>query len=970
MNDWELIQKYCEGSESAFETLVKRHVDYVYCAALRQVRDPSLAEDVSQAVFMLLAQKAKTFGPGTILVSWLFRATQNIATHAVRSESRRQRRELEAATMNPTITLPESDPQWDRVSPALDEALAALPNKDRDAVLLRFISRKPFSEVGAQMGTSEDAAKKRVSRALARLRDFFLRRGTTLSIAALGVMLGEHVVHAAPTTLATKIAAGVGTGAAASSPAAVLLKATLRDLFWNKVKWGAVIGAGAVAVLSLGTLAIRHDSNPALVTAALAPVVQSQPLSDSKAAVTAKQNTNQNTNNPTLSLTVLQSEDQKPIPGARVLVDTWTLQHRTRTLDANTDRSGMLNIPIPTNEYNLLSVWVSAEGRVPILVRWHAYEFNQPVMSYAISLEPGQTASGTVLDESGEPIPGATVSFQAWESGGSRTKREHRAFNPDSTALYTDVAGRWTTTQFPPPTQGMGVNIRVTSPAYAPAEGSASTLAGLPTNAVIVLSNGVALVGRISAPDGKPIPNAIISKQTGCYISTRTGSDGRFSWPHIDRGQTFIDVEAEGFEAIHELVWATNVANDCAFTLQPSSNSASAGPKLNVQLHGTVLDAETGQPIRYFRVLSGQGFYPPNWGPEALLPDASLLGEGHDGRFDWKVPFVGGLRLQIEADGYVEAVSEERGYDNANQEFIFKLRRAGFLEGRVMTPQGSPAQNAEVTFTGPNMGAVMQKAGQLIQPNSGFENTRTRTDHEGKFRLKLRLGARGIAIVHDSGTALLTFDAATNAPVILQPWGAVEGTLYLNGQSAPDQTISISGTEKSDADTNIMFFFSNETSTDARGHFRFDKALPCTVSIARWVGVATGGTAVVNSDQAADVEVESGKVTTVNLRRDGRPVIGRLIIQGSTNDIDWGMSEGSLSGKNKFPFALSRDGTIRADDVPPGTYKLSVELKFVSSMPLQYQKTFGSVQRDVVVPAAENESKPLDLGNLSITQTK
>src|SRR5215468_136900 len=101
MNDWELIQDYCRnGSESAFETLVKRHVDFVYCAALRQVRDPSLAEDVSQAVFLLLTRKARSFRSGTVLVSWLFRTTHYIATRALRSEYRRQRREFEAATMN------------------------------------------------------------------------------------------------------------------------------------------------------------------------------------------------------------------------------------------------------------------------------------------------------------------------------------------------------------------------------------------------------------------------------------------------------------------------------------------------------------------------------------------------------------------------------------------------------------------------------------------------------------------------------------------------------------------------------------------------------------------------------------------------------------------------------------------------------------------------------------------------------
>ena len=100
MSDWELIQNYCRtGSESAFETVVKRHVDFVYCAALRQVRNPSLAEDVSQAVFLLLARKAKDFRSGTVLVSWLFRTTRYIASRALRSEYRRQQRELEALHM-------------------------------------------------------------------------------------------------------------------------------------------------------------------------------------------------------------------------------------------------------------------------------------------------------------------------------------------------------------------------------------------------------------------------------------------------------------------------------------------------------------------------------------------------------------------------------------------------------------------------------------------------------------------------------------------------------------------------------------------------------------------------------------------------------------------------------------------------------------------------------------------------------
>src|SRR5882724_3677066 len=319
MNDWELIQNYCRnGSESAFETLVKRHVDYVYCAALRQVRDPSFAEDVSQAVFLLLAQKAKSFRSGTVLVSWLFRSTHYIAGSALRSEHRRQRRELEAAKMNPTITTSETDDKWERVSPLLDEALAALPNKDRDAVLLRFINRKPFSEVGAEIGVSEDAAKKRVSRALARLRDFFMRRGTTLSVAAVAVMLGERVVQASPVALATNITATLGAGASlTTTSAAALLKTTLRDLFWRKVKWGVAISTGVTTVLLLTTTAIRSINNEVVISAPLAPAVQGQTSIDSKPVAADGSYPNESATNQTLSLLVVGAEDRQPVPGAR-----------------------------------------------------------------------------------------------------------------------------------------------------------------------------------------------------------------------------------------------------------------------------------------------------------------------------------------------------------------------------------------------------------------------------------------------------------------------------------------------------------------------------------------------------------------------------------------------------------------------------------------------------------------------------
>ena len=110
-------------------------------------------------------------------------------------------------------------------------------------------------------------------------------------------------------------------------------------------------------------------------------------------------------------------------------------------------------------------------------------------------------------------------------------------------------------------------------------------------------------------------------------------------------------------------------------------------------------------------------------------------------------------------------MSEERSDEAADREFEFKLKRGTILTGRVLTPEGWAAEGAEVTLTGKGIGPVMHAPGQLIEPNPGFEMTRTRPDREGRFRLKQKTGARGVAVVHQSGSALLTFAAATNGPI-------------------------------------------------------------------------------------------------------------------------------------------------------------------------------------------------------------
>src|SRR5213594_961209 len=122
LTDQQLLRDYTERrSEAAFAELVRRHVDLVYSAALRMVRDPHLAEDVAQGAFVALAQNARQLTDRPVLSGWLHRTAQNLAANTIRSDVRRRAREQEAAAMNELFTA-ESDATWDSIAPHLDAA--------------------------------------------------------------------------------------------------------------------------------------------------------------------------------------------------------------------------------------------------------------------------------------------------------------------------------------------------------------------------------------------------------------------------------------------------------------------------------------------------------------------------------------------------------------------------------------------------------------------------------------------------------------------------------------------------------------------------------------------------------------------------------------------------------------------------------------------------------------------------------
>lgn len=240
LDDNALLHEYVErNSEEAFAALVARHIHKVYSVALRCARNPHYAEEITQAVFVLLAQKSRTLGKNVILSGWLYRTARLTAVTFLRREIRRAHREQEAymqTLQNETV----SD-TWPQIAPLLDEAMAGLENTDRDAIVLRFFDGRSMQEVGAALGASEDAAKKRVNRAVERLRSFFTKRGMALPAAVLIAAISENSAQAAPASLAKTVAAvAMAKGATTSSSTLTLVKETMK-MTWLKITTTAAV---------------------------------------------------------------------------------------------------------------------------------------------------------------------------------------------------------------------------------------------------------------------------------------------------------------------------------------------------------------------------------------------------------------------------------------------------------------------------------------------------------------------------------------------------------------------------------------------------------------------------------------------------------------------------------------------------------------------------------------------------------
>ncbi|MGO8763899.1 MAG: RNA polymerase sigma factor [Limisphaerales bacterium] len=259
--DADLLEQYArENSGRAFAAIVVRHIALVHSVALRHVINPQHAEDITQAVFIILARKAARLGRKTVLSGWLYHTARLTAANFQRAEIRRVHREQEAY-MQSTLQETAPDPLWPELMSMLDDAMSRLGAHERDALVLRYFQNKSLAEVGAAMGLEERTAQKRVHRALEKLRTYFAKHGINSTTETIAGAISANSIQVAPVALAKSVTAmALAKGATATTSTLTLVKGALKLMAWQKIKMAVMVGAATILAAGTTAMAVDHKS--------------------------------------------------------------------------------------------------------------------------------------------------------------------------------------------------------------------------------------------------------------------------------------------------------------------------------------------------------------------------------------------------------------------------------------------------------------------------------------------------------------------------------------------------------------------------------------------------------------------------------------------------------------------------------------------------------------------------------------
>jgi RNA polymerase sigma factor (sigma-70 family) len=269
--DTQLIEDYCQGDSVALATLIRRHIDLVYASALRRTGDPGIADDITQAVFIILSKKVRSLRHRATIAGWLIVVTRHVTRAALRAKVRRQQHERAAAKGEVADMNFHAECEQAEVARVLDDALAGLSTSDRDAIVLRYLEASSFVDIGKSLGISEEAARKRVDRGLGRLRTVLSHHSVFLEAVALSEVVAKLATKPAPIGVTEAVARNQ---AGRPMTHVISISNEVFRMFLFK-KLGVAV---AVIALMIGAIAgisvLAQNSDPVIAAAPTLPTTQ------------------------------------------------------------------------------------------------------------------------------------------------------------------------------------------------------------------------------------------------------------------------------------------------------------------------------------------------------------------------------------------------------------------------------------------------------------------------------------------------------------------------------------------------------------------------------------------------------------------------------------------------------------------------------------------------------------------------
>ncbi len=496
------------GSEDAFRQLAERHAGLVHGTALRLLKgDAAAAEDAAQAVFIVLAQKARSISNRAALPAWLYRTTLLVVENIRRVDARRRKHEAEAAKMAELHSHASNSDPVETLPPEVDVAISKLNPKLQDALVLHYLKGLPREDVAHALGCSLDAVHKRLSGAVEKLRATLAGQGVSLSAPGLVAALSAQALHAAPAGCAASChAAALGAAklAAASTVPAGLAKGAIKMLWWSQVKTVAVVTCAALALLASGFSVQKY------LRADDAPLPERPPAGDAKPVVAAPLPF------PVTKVIgiVLNNKTHQPIAGVQVglycrgpeRAPEFQSDHKP-AVELKANGSNLLLVPGTASQNGIPVAVTGADGSFeisfmsPLRQRLHcdlalmetsavpcqftAYQ-GETVRLDPVQLEPRQTFRVKIVDDKGNPVANSKLKISGSD-------------------YSTDQKGSFVASVVPQ----NGINWDITAPGF---ELKRQTIkrADEKQDVEIRLTPCKPVTGKVVDAQGRPVPNVRI----------------------------------------------------------------------------------------------------------------------------------------------------------------------------------------------------------------------------------------------------------------------------------------------------------------------------------------------------------------------------------------------------------------------------------------------------------------------------